>query len=94
MYMCVCAWLNACPFPHPHVVHHLPRVRDGDHFGMFPVFILGNVLSLASGILVVSRLGPRVLSKTYALMTAPCCVPWKPWMSRWPLVSKRWVDPG
>lgn len=49
-------------------------VRDGDHFGMFPVFILGNVLSLASGILVVSRLGPRVLSKTYALMTAPCCV--------------------
>lgn len=49
-------------------------VRDGDHFGMFPVFVLGNVLSLPTGILLVSRLGPAVLSKHYALMTAPSCV--------------------
>ena len=57
--------------------------RDGDHFGMFPVFVLGNVLSLPTGILLVSRLGPAVLSKHYALMTAPSCVPWSPWIP-WP----------
>lgn len=52
--------------------------RDGDHFGMFPVFVLGNALSLPTGILLVSGLGPAVLSKHYALMTAPSCVPWIP----------------
>eukprot|EP00435_Cladocopium_sp_Y103_P055590 s1133_g18.t1 len=50
-------------------------LRDGkDHFGMFPVFVLGNVLSLPTGILLVSRLGPAVLAKKYAMMTAPSCV--------------------
>ena len=75
--MCVCVRARACDalifVGEFHLSHH---GRDGDHFGMFPVFVLGNVLSLPTGILLVSRLGPAVLSKQYALMTAPSCVPW------------------
>jgi len=66
--------------------------RDGDHFGMFPVFVLGNVLSLPTGILLVSRLGPAVLSKHYALMTAPSCVPWNPLKALGQAMSQDSVD--
>ena len=46
----------------------------GEHLGIFPIFVLSNVLSMLLAILFLRICGPSALSKRYAFSVGPSCV--------------------